>query len=258
MPATEGEGQRRAALAQWLTDARNPLTWRSIVNRVWQYHFGRGLVETPNDFGHMGAAPTHPELLDWLAVEFRDGGQSLKSLHKLIVCSATYRQSSRSLEAFQKMDADNRYLWRMNRHKLEAEEIRDSILFVAGKLDFKWVDRVFRTLSSISRSIRRITNIISHDPEDPRTHRRCIYRFIVRSQQQPFMTALDCADPSMQVGRRNEGVSPLQALALMNNALIVTMASILPPRSSTLRLALRGQGSPGLLSGRGRASEFGG
>src|SRR5262249_32745352 len=80
LPANHTEGERRAALAQWLSDPRNPLTWRSIVNRVWQYHFGRGLVETPNDFGHMGALPTHPELLDWLAVEFRDGGQSLKKL----------------------------------------------------------------------------------------------------------------------------------------------------------------------------------
>src|SRR5262249_31268463 len=88
------EGERRAALARWVLDERNPLTWRSIVNRVWQYHFGLGLVETPNDFGRMGARSSHPELLDWLAVEFRDGGQSLKQLHRLIVCSAAYRQSS--------------------------------------------------------------------------------------------------------------------------------------------------------------------
>ena len=90
----DGRGQRRAALARWLTDPANVLTWRSIVNRVWHYHFGRGIVDTPNDFGRMGAAPTHPELLDWLAVEFRDGGGSLKELHRLIVTSATYRQSS--------------------------------------------------------------------------------------------------------------------------------------------------------------------
>src|SRR4030095_3583177 len=88
------EGQRRAALAKWLTHRDNPLTWRSIVNRVWLYHFGRGLVDTPNDFGYMGVMPTHPELLDWLACEFRDGGQSFKKLHKLIVTSATYRQTS--------------------------------------------------------------------------------------------------------------------------------------------------------------------
>ncbi|HEU0012019.1 MAG TPA: DUF1549 domain-containing protein, partial [Verrucomicrobiae bacterium] len=94
LPASHSEGDRRAALAHWLTSTNNPLTWRSIVNRVWQYHFGRGLVETPNDFGRMGSPPSHPELLDWLACEFRDGGQSLKVLHRLIVTSATYRQSS--------------------------------------------------------------------------------------------------------------------------------------------------------------------
>src|SRR5690606_28763418 len=117
------ESDRRVALAEWIVDQRNPLTWRSIVNRVWQYHFGRGLVETPNDFGRMGATPTHPELLDWLAAEFRDGGQSLKQLHRLIVTSAVYRQSSAHVEAAAAVDADNRYLWRMNRRRLEAEEI---------------------------------------------------------------------------------------------------------------------------------------
>src|SRR5439155_5693557 len=113
LPADASEGQRRAALATWLTAPENPLTWRSIVNRVWQYHFGRGLVETPNDFGHMGAVPSHPELLDWLAVEFRDGGQSLKKLHRLMLTSATYRQSSDGNAQFEKIDGDNRFLWRM-------------------------------------------------------------------------------------------------------------------------------------------------
>ncbi len=94
LPPDAPEGERRAALARWLTDPKNPLTWRSIVNRVWQYHFGRGLVDSPNDFGRMGRTPSNPELLDWLAAEFRDGGQSLKELHRLIVTSAVYRQSS--------------------------------------------------------------------------------------------------------------------------------------------------------------------
>ncbi|HUR44277.1 MAG TPA: DUF1549 domain-containing protein, partial [Candidatus Saccharimonadales bacterium] len=121
LPASSPEGERRAALAKWLTSPQNPLTWRSIVNRVWQYHFGRGLVETANDFGNMGSAPTHPQLLDWLAAEFRDGGQSVKALHKQIVLSATYRQASTNTPAFAKLDSDNRFLWRMNRRKLEAE-----------------------------------------------------------------------------------------------------------------------------------------
>src|SRR5207302_11236962 len=111
----DDEGGRRAALARWVTDPRNGLAWRSVVNRVWHYHFGRGLVDTPNDFGRMGSPPTHPELLDWLAVTFRDEGGSLKRLHRLIVMSAAYQQSSRHDEACATLDADNRFLWRMNR-----------------------------------------------------------------------------------------------------------------------------------------------
>ena len=129
------EGGRRAALAAWIADDRNPLTWRSIVNRVWHYHFGRGLVDTPSDFGRNGSRPTHPELLDWLAVEFRDGGGSFKKLHRLIVISAAYRQSSADDAEAAKIDADNRYLWRMKRQRLDAEAVRDAVLAVSGKLD---------------------------------------------------------------------------------------------------------------------------
>lgn len=224
LPAEHAEGQRRAALAEWLTRPDNPLTWRSIVNRVWQYHFGRGLVETPNDFGRMGAQPTHPELLDWLAVEFRDGGQSLKKLHKLIVSSATYRQTSASRAAFERLDSNNRYLWRANRRKLEAEAVRDAVLLVAGKLDPRMGGPSFKDFVIEKPEHSPHYEYHLHDPEDPKSHRRSIYRFIVRSQQQPFMTTLDCADPSMQVGRRNESLSPLQALALLNNSLMLTMS----------------------------------
>ncbi len=228
IPADRPEGDRRAALARWLTDPRNPLTWRSMVNRVWQYHFGRGIVETPNDFGKMGSPPTHPELLDWLAVEFRDGGQSLKKLHKLIVTSSAYRQTADpSPELLQKslpIDGDNRYLWRMNRRKLEAEAIRDSILAISGQLDLSMGGPSFQDFVVEKPEHSPHYEYQLHDPEDPKSHRRSIYRFIVRSQQQPFMTTLDCADPSMQVGRRNESVSPLQALTLLNNALVLSMA----------------------------------
>ena len=224
LPPNHTEGERRAALAQWLTRNDNPLTWRSVVNRVWQYHFGRGLVETPNDFGRMGALPTHPELLDWLAVDFRDGGQSLKKLHRLIVTSATYRQSSASVAAFEKVDSENRHLWRANRRKLEAEAVRDAVLLVSGKLDPKMGGPGFRDFVIEKPEHSPHYEYHLHNPEDPKSHRRSIYRFIVRSQQQPFMTTLDCADPSMQVGRRNESVSPLQALAMLNNSLMLTMS----------------------------------
>lgn len=221
----KNEGERRAALAQWLTDKDNPLTWRSIVNRVWLYHFGKGLAETPNDFGHMGVAPTNTELIDWLAVEFRDGGQSMKQLHKLILTSATYKQSSSTAQPkAEQTDADNRYLWRMNRRKLDAEGIRDSVLFVSGKLNLKMGGPAFQDFVMEKPEHSPHYQYQLHDPDDPASHRRSIYRFIVRSQMQPFMTTLDCADPSIQVGKRNESLSPLQALALLNNGLMVTMA----------------------------------
>ena len=234
LPPEAPEGERRAALARWITDPQNPLPWRSIVNRVWQYHFGRGLVETPNDFGHNGALPSHPELLDWLAAEFRDSGGSLKQLHRLIVTSATYRQSSgsgalqapsgvenrRSLE----IDANNALLWRQNRRKLEAEAVRDSVLAISGKLDLTmggpgWQDFVIEHPEHSPHYEYGLAN-----PEDAKTWRRSIYRFIVRSQTQPWMTALDCADPSTRVDRRNESLSALQALALLNNGFMVTQA----------------------------------
>src|SRR5205085_8798909 len=131
------EAARRAALAKWISDERNPLTWRSIVNRAWLWHFDRGLVDTPNDFGRMGSPPSHPELLDWLACEFRDSGGSFKRLHRLIVTSAVYRQASASREDYAAIDSGNALLWRQNRRKLEAEAIRDSLLAVAGQLDLK-------------------------------------------------------------------------------------------------------------------------
>ena len=237
LAASHTEGDRRAALARWLSDKRNALTWRSIVNRVWQYHFGRGIVDTPNDFGRMGQLPSHPELLDWLAVEFRDGGdflqaQSLKSLHHLIVTSSTYQQQSQPKESElarlkndpRKTDAGNVYLWRMNRRKLEAEAIRDSVLQVSGKLDTKMGGPSFQDFVIDQPAHSPHYEYHLHDPNDPKSHRRSIYRFIVRSQPQPFMTTLDCADPSMRVDKRNESLSALQALAWLNNGFMVTMS----------------------------------
>ena len=223
------EGERRAALARWLSDERNPLTWRSIVNRMWQYHFGRGIVETPNDFGKMGTPPTHPELLDWLAVWFRDDAKSsLKALHKLIVTSETYRQTSVPDEALMKRasetDGSNTLLWRQNRRRLEAEAIRDSILAAAGKLDLTMGGPSFQDF--VIEKPEHSPHYQYHlaDPEDAKIQRRSIYRFIVRSQQQPWMATMDCADPSMLVERRNQTITPLQALAQMNNQLALAMA----------------------------------
>ncbi len=248
---SQNEDARRAALAKWITHPNNALTWRSIVNRVWQHHFGRGLVETANDFGRMGAKPSHPELLDWLALTFRDDmGGSLKKLHKLIVMSETYRQSSEFVvrpsgrpdglkPELQTEDANNIFLSHQTRRKLDAEAIRDSILAVSGKLNLTMGGPSFQDFVIDKPQHSPHYEYHLHDPEDPKSHRRSIYRFIVRSQQQPFMTVLDCADPSMRVDKRNESLSPLQALAMMNNGLTVTMAKHFAAHAGSVKRAFQ-------------------
>jgi mono/diheme cytochrome c family protein len=215
------EADRRAALAAWITRPDHPLTWRSIVNRLWHYHFGRGLVATPNDFGRMGEEPTHPELLDTLASELREEILSLKGLHRQIVTSATYRLASGLAS---EKDADGRWLGGRRARRLEAEAIRDAILSASDRLDGSMGGPSFRDF--VVEKPEHSPHYQYHlaDPNDPATHRRSIYRFAVRSQQQPWMAALDCADPSMIVDRRNESLSPLQALALLNDGLVLTMA----------------------------------
>ena len=266
LPADHSEGARRAALAHWITQTEHPLTWRSIVNRVWQIHFGRGLVETPNDFGRMGAQPTHPELLDWLAVEFRDGGQSFKQLHRLIVKSAVYRQSSGlnltapaepptvSASTFQpvpgtteatavaesrtlpnnreavKQDAENRLLWRASRRRLTAEEVRDTILLSAGRMNLRLGGPGYYLFALEKPEHSPHYEYHKFDPREPNSHRRSIYRFVVRSQPDPYMTTLDCADSSQSTPRREETLTSLQALTLLNNPFSLTMADYFAAR----------------------------
>jgi hypothetical protein len=219
----KNEAQRRAALARWLSDRRNALVRRSIVNRVWQYHFGQGLVDTPNDFGRMGSPPTHPELLEWLAGWFIDNGHSLKKLHRLLVTSAAYRQSSGDNAQFARLDSGNRYLWRMNRQRLDAECIRDAMLAVSGKLDLLMggpsVQQFF-----FKDDHSPVYDYARFDVDDPRSLRRSIYRFLVRSVPDPFMECLDCADPSIMTPKRNTTLTAIQALALLNNPLATRQA----------------------------------
>jgi hypothetical protein len=219
----ENEGVRRTAFANWIVDKRNPLTWRSIVNRIWHYHFGQGIVDSPNDFGRMGSMPSHPELLDWLAVHFRDGNQSLKELHRLIVSSAVYRQSSASNQRLEKLDGGNRYLWRMNRRRLEAESLRDTVLAVSGTLNLKMYGPGYNLFGFEDDHSPRY-KYEEHNPDTPDSLRRTVYRFIVRSVPDPFMESLDCADPSINVPVRNTTITALQALALLNNKLMVRQA----------------------------------
>jgi mono/diheme cytochrome c family protein len=229
----DDEGQRRVALARWLSDPSNVLVRRSIVNRVWHYHFGQGIVDTPNDFGRMGSLPSHPELLDWLARWFLDQGESLKSLHRLIVTSAVYRQVSTEEPAAAKIDGSNRLLWRMNRARLDAESVRDGMLAISGKLDLQMggpsVQQFF-----FKDDHSPVYDYARFDVEDPKSFRRSIYRYIVRSVPDPFMESLDCADPSLLTPKRNVTLTAIQALTLYNNRFVLAQAEHLAQRVSQM------------------------
>jgi len=227
--APDNEGAGRAALAQWIASPQNPLTWRSIVNRVWHYHFTRGIVDTPNDFGKNGSRPSHPELLDWLAQWFLDNGQSMKKLHRLIVLSATYRQSSAPDAMGMKVDADNRLLWRMNRRRLEAEEIRDTILAVSGKLDTRRGGPGF-DLFHFKDDHSPIYDYTAEKADDPATFRRTVYQFTVRSVPNPLLDSLDSADPNSNTPVRNTTLTALQALALRNDPFILRQSDYFAER----------------------------
>ena len=224
LPKDHKEGDRRVALAEWIAHKDNTLTWRSIVNRVWHYHFGRGIVDTPNDFGRIGSQPSHPKLLDWLALWFRDNGTSIKDLHRLILNSDTYKQISDHNIENAKIDNSNQFLWRQNRRRLDAESLRDTVLFVSGKMNLKMGGPSFKDFVIEKPQHSPHYQYHKYDPDDVSTHRRSIYRFIVRSQPQPFMDTFDCADPSQLVDKRGETTTALQALALLNNQFMVKMS----------------------------------
>jgi hypothetical protein len=256
-PDATDEGGRRAALAQWTTDDRNMLVWRSIVNRVWQYHFGAGIVETANDFGRMGSKPSHPELLDWLAVWFRDDARgSLKRLHRLIVTSSVYRQASANREDAAKVDSENRLLWRMNRTRLDAEALRDSMLAVAGNLDLAMGGPSVQ-MFFFKDDHSPVYDYTRYDLNAPGANRRSIYRFIVRSVPDPFMERLDCPDPSVLTPKRSTTITAIQALAVWNNPFVLHTAERFAARlsetsndpagqvSEAVRLAFGREATPG-------------
>ncbi|MBD3672492.1 MAG: DUF1549 domain-containing protein [Planctomycetaceae bacterium] len=215
------ESLRRAALADWLAHEDNPLTWRSIVNRVWHYHFGNGLCETPNDFGRMGNEPANEELLNWLAVWFRDEAKgSLKALHRLILTSQTWQQSSQA--ASNPVDSRNRLLWRMNRQRLDAETFRDSVLQMAGRLDLTMggpgVEQFKKTKGPQATPT---LDYVAFDWNASETHRRSIYRVVWRGIPDPFMEALDFPDLGLLAPKRGFSVSALQSLSLYNNDFVL-------------------------------------
>jgi mono/diheme cytochrome c family protein len=257
------EQERRLKLADWIASPENPLTPRVLVNRVWQHHFGIGLVDTPNDFGKNGSRPTHPELLDWLASEFikptgagfspspggegwGEGGQhlsrsvnqphasrlvphawSLKHLHRLILTSATWRQSSAPRADAFKVDAGSRLLWRFPPRRLEAEAIRDSILAVSGNLD--------RTAGGPSFHLHDVDreNVYHYHPKEkfgPAESRRMVYAFKVRMEQDGVFGAFDCPDGSLVMPKRSVSTTPLQALNLFNSRFILDQSEAFAAR----------------------------
>ncbi|MDZ4686736.1 MAG: DUF1553 domain-containing protein [Planctomycetaceae bacterium] len=222
------EYQRRSQLAQWITDRRNPLFARVMANRLWHYHFGQGLVATPNDLGFHSGRPSHPELLDWLASEFVESGYSIKHLHRLMVTSATYRQVSTHNEHAVRVDAQNRLLWRMNPRRLDAESLRDAVLSVAGELNAQIGGKGYTDFNSYFFKGTQFYDPL--DAADYSQQRRTVYRMWARGGRSPFLDTFDCPDPSTTTPTRSATTTPLQALSLMNNAFMLRMSDRLAAR----------------------------
>lgn len=224
------DADRRKKLAEWITSPRNPLFARVIVNRVWHYHFGTGIVDTPNDFGFNGGRPSHPELLDWLASEFVDGKYSLKGLHKLIVTSATYKQASALRKEASAKDAETRFLWRYKPRRLEGEAVRDAMLSVSGLLNAEVGGRGFSDYRE--RNFNGTAYFEPFDPVGPEFHRRSVYRFAPRGANQGLLDTFDCPDPAAAAPRRASTTTPLQALALWNNGFALRAADAFATRAT--------------------------
>lgn len=227
LAADTPEQTRRQALADWIASPDNPLTARVMVNRIWHYHFGRGIVETPSDFGAMGARPSHPELLDWLAVTFMEDGWKPKALHRRILLSQTYRQSSTPRPEALAADAGAVYLWRFPPRRLEAEPIRDTILAASGVLDLKMGGPGYNVFKPNDNYVR------VYDPKDefgPEEWRRMIYQYKPRMEQDETFGIFDCPDGAQNQPKRNESTTPLQALNLLNSPFMLQQAELFAER----------------------------
>ena len=226
---------RRLALAEWLTSRENPLPARVMVNRIWAHHFGRGIVATLDNFGKMGDRPTHPELLDWLAVEFINRGWSIKQMHRLMMTSEAYQMASRYNDAAAAAtDPNDDYLWRFRIQRLDAEVVRDSIMAAAGTIDltiggppiFPHIqDELLKAVS-----FSRIHGIYRNQPDGPAVWRRSIYAYTKRNLPFPMMQVFDLPDLNMSYGARNVSTVPTQALTLMNNEFVTRQAQLLADR----------------------------
>jgi hypothetical protein len=221
LPADAPEGQRRLALARWIADDRNALTARVIVNRIWHYHFGKGLVGTPSDFGFNGERPTHPELLDWMARRFIELGWRLKPFHRELMLSAAYRQAGTANEKAAAVDSEARYLWRFPPKRLEAEAVRDSLLAVTGKLNLSIGGPGFQLYKY---TVDNVATYLPLETSSPETFRRSVYHQAARSVRDDMLGTHDCPDSTIPEPKRVVTTTPLQALTLLNSSFILDQA----------------------------------
>lgn len=218
LPADAPDSKKRRALAEWVANASNPLFARVMANRVWQHHFGAGLVANPSDFGYNGGLPSHPELLDWLALQLERDDWSVKRLHRRILLSRTYRQSSRYDPAAAAVDSSNRLLWRYPRRRVTAEAVRDSMLAVSGDLNTAMYGPSVRTFKiTKAGSLLRYNPVVNNSPD---FNRRTVYRMNVISGGDPMLESLDCPLPAVRTPKRSVTTTSLQALSLMNNQFV--------------------------------------
>ncbi len=227
LPNDSQESERRKTLADWLVHPQNALTPRVLANRLWHYHFGTGLVDTPSDFGYMGGRPSHPELLDWLARQLPLHGWKLKPLHKLIVLSQTYQQSTAAREAGLAKDASARLLWRFPPRRLSAEELRDTLLLVSGRLNLQMGGPGFKLYQYLQDNVATYVPLDVHGPE---TFRRAVYHHNARASRIDLMTDFDSPDCAFSTPKRAATTTPLQALTLLNHQFSLEMATSLAAR----------------------------
>ena len=221
------EQQRRVALANWIASPDNPLTARVLVNRLWQFHFGTGIVDTPSDFGANGTLPSHPLLLDWLACEFIDRGWSIKEMHRTILNSKTWKQNSRPRKEAMHVDAASRLLWRFPPRRLDAEGIRDCILAATGKLDLRAGGPGFSAFEIAMENVRHYFPKKDYGPTD---WRRMVYMTKVRQEKDSTFGVFDCPDGSQVTPKRSRSTTPLQALNLLNSRFVMQQAELFEER----------------------------
>lgn len=227
LAADSAEQQRRIQIARWIASPENPLTARVIVNRLWQFHFGTGIVDTPSDFGVNGTQPTHPKLLDWLAAELIDSGWSLKHIHRLLLMSGTWRQDSRPHDAAMQVDASSRLLWRFPPRRLEAEGIRDCIVAVTGKLNTTMGGPGF---SAFEVHLENVRHYFPKQDFGPKDWRRMVYQTKVRQERDAVFGVFDCPDGSSVTPKRSRSTTPLQALNLLNSRFVMQQSEFFAER----------------------------